>query len=716
MLPNMGWQNILREHSYEYDYESKPQGDFEMRKMTLFALMALFSLAGGQTMAQSLSLDHVDGLNATDGLQMGVPVVFYIRVTGDASNHDGITNGFRVYSPSGSQWGTTVPDTTGTLGKAQFDGGFIVSTFSATGSDADTVGFSGFRFFQAGIPAGFDDIAYTITIGPIDASYEGGTICLDSSFYLPSGVWKWAGPEAFPDWDGPHCYPIGEASTQPEITCPGDTAFFACEPDTVCFPFAVTNAETVTATNAYISGETVCVPVLSGGVINVIMTAVGSGGVDQCQFTVTAALNTPPTVTAQSNVSVVQCTVGEEICIPYIATDIDYNLMEVITNLGTLEGGNVCFQPPAAGNYNITLTATDGCGASAQANISVEVIAGEAATITCPDNQVVEICEPELFCVPIGFSPDTATVTITSGPGYIEGNQYCVAITATGNFEVGLQATTQCGQEICDFTIDATVIGYPQITCPVGTIDVIIDGPGQACVGLPITNADNVSTDLGSWAADELCFQADVSGEYVINVTATNTCGSDECQVVVNVLTEIPEFNAMVEPGLIHVYDGYTIIPRKAHFYIGNLPEGLSVADIDTTSLMINGVLVPDSFEVLAEYPGFAGEVLKCRTGLYSFMSYYEPLYDTILTTFAVTGQFNDQSPLNVLGEVTFTGLLVGDLNLDGQIDISDLLFIIDYFFLEGPAPLYEYSADFNKDASVDISDLMALVDYMFGQ
>ncbi|KAA3634387.1 MAG: T9SS C-terminal target domain-containing protein [Calditrichaeota bacterium] len=83
-----------------------------------------------------------------------------------------------------------------------------MNTFSVDGVASDTVGFGGASLFASGIPANTDEVAYTITIGPLSNADHGKTICLDSSWYEPTGVWKWAGPDATPSWDGPHCFTV----------------------------------------------------------------------------------------------------------------------------------------------------------------------------------------------------------------------------------------------------------------------------------------------------------------------------------------------------------------------------------------------------------------------------------------------------------------------------------------------------------------------------
>lgn len=100
----------------------------------------------------------------------------------------------------------------GTLGwKDRFDLLFNIDYFGITGSEADTIGFSGSRLFDIGLPNNFNDTAYTIAIGPIGSQHIGKTVCLDSAFYLPSGRWMWhstTGGQFFPSWDGPHCYQV----------------------------------------------------------------------------------------------------------------------------------------------------------------------------------------------------------------------------------------------------------------------------------------------------------------------------------------------------------------------------------------------------------------------------------------------------------------------------------------------------------------------------
>ena len=60
--------------------------------------------------------------------------------------------------------------------------------------------------------------------------------------------------------------------------------------------------------------------------------------------------------------------------------------------------------------------------------------------------------------------------------------------------------------------------------------------------------------------------------------------------------------------------------------------------------------------------------------------------------------------------------IIRGDADHNGspQIDISDLVYMVDFMFLSGPPPVCDGEMDVNASGAFDISDLVYLVDYMF--
>ncbi len=76
------------------------------------------------------------------------------------------------------------------------------------GAGADTAWFGYSVMVGTGLPDGFDEVAWTVTVGPVSGSYAGKHLCIDSSYFPPSGLWLWAptGQSEVPTWDGPHCF------------------------------------------------------------------------------------------------------------------------------------------------------------------------------------------------------------------------------------------------------------------------------------------------------------------------------------------------------------------------------------------------------------------------------------------------------------------------------------------------------------------------------
>ncbi len=226
--------------------------------MAIFVILAISVISSnqsayGQSSAIYLSKVETGYGTSTDTIGSGRKIVWTMAMRNNSSEtlfaH---TNGFRIYSPSGASWTPPVIDTLDIASSTGFgwgdrlDGGIFFEHFT-TGSAADTVGIGGFQIHGVGFEDGFDADAFTITIPipGIDSIYDGGTICLDSSFYLINN-WLWAtgfGEAVFPDWSGPHCYTIvSTGNNAPTITpcvasldydhCPlAEYQFFAIDPE-----------------------------------------------------------------------------------------------------------------------------------------------------------------------------------------------------------------------------------------------------------------------------------------------------------------------------------------------------------------------------------------------------------------------------------------------------------------------------------------------------
>jgi hypothetical protein len=63
---------------------------------------------------------------------------------------------------------------------------------------------------------------------------------------------------------------------------------------------------------------------------------------------------------------------------------------------------------------------------------------------------------------------------------------------------------------------------------------------------------------------------------------------------------------------------------------------------------------------------------------------------------------------------IKYLQALRGDANGDGIIDPSDIVYLINYFFRNGPAPTPPLAGDANSDGLVDPADVVYLINYLF--
>ncbi|MCK4462434.1 MAG: dockerin type I repeat-containing protein, partial [candidate division Zixibacteria bacterium] len=134
-----------------------------------------------------------------------------------------------------------------------------------------------------------------------------------------------------------------------------------------------------------------------------------------------------------------------------------------------------------------------------------------------------------------------------------------------------------------------------------------------------------------------------------------------------------------------------------------------------STSAAVNSTVTPSDWTILPSHPDYVGEVLELEIPVAEFIDSYGPVWGTSARQYQVTGQFLIKcDSLTASGTVVMGGHIPGDVTRDGSVDISDLLYIIDFMFRDGPAPVFAPSADVNGDCVVDITDLVYLVDYFF--
>ena len=184
---------------------------------TAFVCTAVLLLMTVPSMAQSngslVYLDDVDGLYNGHILVGSGYVTFNLGcMNGDGANKvKGLRSGFQIYgSDSSVNWEGMLAGWDLDLFQPWDVYGIWGPTNHRVG--ADTVGFYSTVIVGLGIPPGYAGPFVWISVALTDTSSVGGTICLDSSWFPPDGVWLWAYGSAVgsfpPAWDGPHCWPV----------------------------------------------------------------------------------------------------------------------------------------------------------------------------------------------------------------------------------------------------------------------------------------------------------------------------------------------------------------------------------------------------------------------------------------------------------------------------------------------------------------------------
>jgi len=203
-------------------------------------------------------------------------------------------------------------------------------------------------------------------------------------------------------------------------------------------------------------------------------------------------------------------------------------------------------------------------------------------------------------------------------------------------------------------------------------------------------------------------------GPYAANIVITHTGAAKTVDLVPvsMIVGAIP--TDYIIPTPMHLLYAYQVEPMTGHMYVypGALSgyPGYDLGDIDPSTFMVNGnpaIIIPPP-----DYP--AESFFDISFSVHEFLSPYEPIWGIVILPYAITGTFTDDTPFTLNYEVRTLGFMPGDANLNGTIDISDAVFLLNAVFRGGEQPQVEATADANCDGAVNIADAVRLVNYIF--
>ncbi len=126
-------------------------------------------------------------------------------------------------------------------------------------------------------------------------------------------------------------------------------------------------------------------------------------------------------------------------------------------------------------------------------------------------------------------------------------------------------------------------------------------------------------------------------------------------------------------------------------------------------------VTVDDNFELSRDQQSWAQELTLDASGETFYVRLLstaeEGLYESVITATAGTAT----AYADIEGEVTAPNIIIGDINMDGLVNISDVTILIDFLLGNEVSPFDSQAADMNPDGDINISDVTMLIDYLLG-
>lgn len=171
--------------------------------------------------------------------------------------------------------------------------------------------------------------------------------------------------------------------------------------------------------------------------------------------------------------------------------------------------------------------------------------------------------------------------------------------------------------------------------------------------------------------------------------------------------------NATDPDTMLIVWTG-SIDPIPATATIGWDENGFQGLGIDAASVSIAEIPVPDSARTQSSHPGFVGPVTVIYFAAQDFLDGLGAIYGVTPVPIQISGNFVTGDSFALTGHILVGGHIIGDFNRDQEIDITDLVFLVQYMFHGGPEPYLLRLADIDGSGVQDISDLVYLVNYMF--
>ncbi len=249
---------------------------------------------------------------------------------------------------------------------------------------------------------------------------------------------------------------------------------------------------------------------------------------------ITVKFNRAPVLSCPGEKTFPACTRGP-LCWSIEVSDPDGGQVDltVISGNATLEGNQVCVNPNESGSFDVTIVATDSCGAKDTCTTHVTTGTNHPPVVTAGDNFSMALCKSEQVCVSVWIDDvdqNIASVIPNYGTYDKPGNKICFMADTAGIYTIITTATDSCGATDSDTSVVTISINASPVVHLGADTSFNLCQPEEICLPLSVTddNIKSVYTSFGQIRDGKVCFTPEVSGTVTIIVTA-----ADECNVAV---------------------------------------------------------------------------------------------------------------------------------------------------------------------------------------
>ncbi len=321
----------------------------------------------------------------------------------------------------------------------------------------------------------------------------------------------------------------------PVVIVPNDTSVFQCDLSEICldgFDISdrngnLSNIEFSPDIGTYADGRYCFVPDKEGEYCFVVRATDTCGAFDEDTVCVDVKLGQPVAIDCPPEPMVSYLCGPDSVCMDIPISPVTAEIT-IIGDGAVYENGKLCMYAEQTGSYDYTIIAAGECGADT-CNVTFDVTVDEAPVVTCPPSDTIHLCAPGMIDLPLGFTPETANLTITPDADYSEGMIHFRA-DEPGDYCFEAIAANDCGADTCHFCITVTLDTPPVVDVP--DTSVYICGPVEICLPITYSDPDNnissvtVSPDIFTIVDDRICFTPTETGTYDYYVTVTDSCGN----------------------------------------------------------------------------------------------------------------------------------------------------------------------------------------------